>query len=107
MITTTILPPPIQQHFNRYLLLSWPDQLKHKIKDEIFPLYNKKVRPQDTGKIRDYAILMKMFEEIYERKKIEEEEYKTKIKNAPKRPSIPTTGGTCRFRKVVTEEQNV
>ncbi len=99
--TLNALPPFILQHFNSYLL----DPLlamKMNVENKIIPLSKRKIREKDTGKKKEFEKLLKEYQETYERKKIEEEEYKTKIENAKKRPSIHLTAGTTRFTRLQT-----
>jgi hypothetical protein len=99
MTITTQLPPPILQFFDPFLLDPFYGMLR-RVQDIIIPLAKKKIRPQDVGKRKEFELLKIKFMETYERKKVEEEEYKTEIKNSAKRPTIPLTGGTVRFRRL-------
>ena len=103
IVTTTNVPPAIQQYFNRFLL-DFLYGLLYKLENEILPRSLKKIRPQDTGKRKLFNLLYKEFYEVYERKKIEEAEYKEKVsKAAQKVPRIPTTGGIARFKRFQPE----
>jgi hypothetical protein len=95
--TITILPSQIRTRFDE-MLLDPLYGLWKRFEDKIKPL-RRKIRFQDVGKRRDFDKLTREFEDLYERKKIEEEEYKAKIKNAKKRPDIPVTGSTARFTR--------
>jgi hypothetical protein len=97
--TYAALPPPIQQFFDPFLLDPLYGMLR-RVQDIIIPLAKKKIRHQDVGKRKEFDLLKIKFMEAYERKKIEEEEYKTKIKNTQKRPSIYASEETCRFRRM-------
>lgn len=100
MITTASLPPPILQSFNPYLLDNAIRRKKRILDDRILPLSLKKIRPQDVGKQREFQKLLKEFEEVYGRKTIEKAEYDAKVKEAAqKRPSIPNSGATMRFKR--------
>ncbi len=104
-MTTTIItkPPPILSNFDPYLL----DPLfglKMMVEKKIIPLFHLKIRDQDLGKKKEFYKLLEMFQEEYERKKVEEEEYKTKIKNAKKRSPLPATRGTIRFTRFQSKE---
>ncbi len=99
-MTTTIscLPPDILTSYDPYIL----DRLlglKMHIKNYVEPLFLKKNRAQDAGKRKEFNKLLREFEEIYERKKIEEKEYHEKIKNSAKRSCLPIAGPTCRFKR--------
>lgn len=98
MINIVSAPPPVLTNFNPYLL----DPLmgiRHHVEKHLCRLYRKKIRPQDVGKRKEFDKLMKEFYEVYGRKKIEEEEYKTAIKNAPERPRISSSGGVMCFKR--------
>lgn len=99
--TVCCLPPPIQQYFNPLLLMEGHDRKKHYVENKIIPLSLKKIRSQDVGKRRQFDKQLKEFYQVYERKKIEKANYDAKIKEAAKkRPSLPATGGTCRFTRM-------
>lgn len=102
MITTTILPPPIKQFFDP-MLLDPLQGIKLTVENKIISLAKKKIRPQDRGKKREFERLLKQFYETYERKKIEETQYKEKIKAASKRPDFATASKTETFRKFQIE----
>lgn len=97
MTTTTIQAPQIKQAFNPYLLDPFYGLLL--TFEKLCANAKKKIRLCDIGKRREFEKLSEQFRETYERKKKEKTEYEAKIKNAPKRPGIPTTGKTCMFRK--------
>lgn len=100
MITTTILPPPILQHFNVYLL-DYLAGILNDVNNNIVPLAIMKIRKQDIGKQREFNKLYNDFLETYERKKIEEAEYKAKIKEmVQKEPCISNSGKTARFTRM-------
>lgn len=67
--TVTNLPPQILQKFNRFMLDPLYGIIMH-IKENIVPLADKKIRPQDIGRRKEFDRLLKQAEEIYERKKI-------------------------------------
>ncbi|HEX4374902.1 MAG TPA: hypothetical protein VHZ50_16475 [Puia sp.] len=100
MKTTTIsLPPPlITKYFDPYLLDRLLGMYK-KVQNRIIPLSKKKIRDQDVGKKKEFMSFLEKFYEEYERKKIEEAEYKEKIKNYKKRSSLPNTAETFRFKR--------
>ncbi len=105
MITINVLPPAIKQSFDSYLL----DRLlgmKMRVENKIKPLFQRKNRLQDIGKKKEFETLLIKFQDTYERKKIEEEQYKEKIKNAKKRSRTPDTGGVMRFRRFQSEGSN-
>lgn len=107
MVITTItnLPPPIIQHFNRFLL-DFLLGLLMMVGEKIIPLSVKKIRPQDVGKRREFDLLHKEFTEVYERKKAEEAEYKSKVKKASEKvPRLPNSSGTMRFKRFRSKEQ--
>lgn len=98
-IITSAFPPMVKQSFNPYLLDPLMGMFMH-INNKIIPLADKKLKIQDVGKKREMEKLIKEFKEVYERKKIEEEEYKAKIKNAKKRSFIPNASETCTFKRL-------
>lgn len=98
MITFTSIPVILKQFYDPYLLNPLYGMFR-RVEDKIKPLSKKKIRIQDVGKSKEFEELLIKFQDTYERKKIEKEEYDTKIKNSTKRSSIPTTGGTIRFTR--------
>lgn len=102
MKTTTILPPPIKQFFDP-MLLDPLQGIKLTVENKIINLAKKKIRPQDVGKKREFERLLKQFYETYERKKIEETQYKEKIKKADKRSSLPAASKARPFTKFQNE----
>lgn len=104
MITTiSCTPPPIVQNLNRKLLMSCLERINWDIQNTLIPKANKKIRTQDIGKKRKFDNLLAEFKEVYERKKIEEAEYKTKIKEKiEKRSNFSNTGQTCIFKRMDT-----
>ncbi|CAB4164588.1 hypothetical protein UFOVP816_49 [uncultured Caudovirales phage] len=98
IVTITTIPPQIVTYFNTWLLdpfrALWVD-----LEERILPRAKRKIRSQDRGKKREFDQLYKKFKEEYGRKEKEKAEYDAKIKNTSKRPSVPTTGGTCTFRR--------
>lgn len=90
----------IKQQFNRHLL----DPLYGFYMDvieKLVPFANRKIRPQDVGKRREFDKLLKEYKETYERKKIEKANYEAEIKEKIKKvPRIPSTGETVRFKRM-------
>jgi hypothetical protein len=92
MITTvSMLPPAILQSFLQDLLLTCIERNKLYVEKKIARLQRRKIRPQDTGKKKEFQRLIKEYYKVYERKKAKEEKYKAKIKDSTKMPSIPNS----------------
>jgi len=102
MITTTIYPfPMIQQTFNPLLLMTTLQRKKHLVESKIKPLAIKKIKPAHVGRHKDFYYLLFLFEQEYERKVKEEENYKAEVKiKVEERPYIPTSAGIIRFKRV-------
>lgn len=103
METKTIIPSPLTQYLNPYMLDPLLGILAH-VEKKIIPHAFKKIRPQDVGKQREFDKLKIKFMETYERKKAEEKEYNEKIKNAAKRSSFPASSATVKFTKFQSKE---
>jgi hypothetical protein len=76
------LPPLILQSLNKDLLSS-PYSFLHYIKEKkenILGKANKKIRPQDTRKKREFDSLIKEFEELHGRKTIEKDQCEKEAK---------------------------
>jgi hypothetical protein len=101
VITTVNLPPLILQSFSSDLLSApvWNtlEYLENRMK-KIIEKASKKIRPQDTRKRKEFELLVKEFEELYERKKIEKDEYDKKKKK--RREEMLFVGSTMRFKRV-------
>lgn len=103
--TIAITPPDISFYFNTDLLLEAWERIINRVLTKIIPLSKRKIRSQDTGKIREFDLLLKEFELVHERKKIEKADYEAKKDEAfKKRPRFPTTSGIIKFRRYVSEE---
>ncbi len=99
--TSFIAPPPISQRFDGNLLRSTLQRILHNVDKNIKPLAKKKIKGDHIGRRRQFIILLMKFNEAYERKKVEEINYQAEVKEkVKKRPYIPTTGGTCTFRRL-------
>lgn len=95
-----VLPPIANQHLNPALLGPSPG-LKIYAEDKLIRLANKKIRSQDVGKRKEFDRLLIEYRKVYERKKIEEAEYKEAFEKAKKkRPCIPNTSKTAIFRRI-------
>lgn len=87
--------------FDPHLLMTALQRMWYQFEKKILPLYNKKVRPQNVGKKKEFQYLSLKFLEQYERKTKEEDEYQEKVKAARKeRPSL-YVGKTCRFSRTI------
>ena len=102
-ITVSVLPPQIKQTFNKNLLMTYIERIKYDLETKIIPLSNKKIRPQDVGKRKQFESLKNKFMDTYERKKIAQLEYDAeKKKKAEEMPSFSTTETTRIFRHMDT-----
>ena len=100
----TIYPtcPEIRQQFNPDLLLTTLQRYLRNVRNKIIPRAAKKLK-NCSGRQREFDKLKKEFHEVYERKTIEEANYKAKMqKKAEERPCIPISGGTMRFKRIYT-----
>ena len=95
-------PPEIKQSLDKYLL----DPLYGiyiQIKENLITLADKKIRKQDVGRRKVFDRLLKEYEEIYVRKKAEEADYNSKVKEAiEKMPCFPNVTKTMRFKRLET-----
>lgn len=98
-ITITNLAPKIIHAFDSLLLMTFLQRQMHELKTKIFPLVTRKIRPQDTGKAKRFAELLKKHQELYERKKAEEDEYKKKAKEKREKRSSLHVGKTVKFSR--------
>ncbi len=98
--TISIIAPEIVQYFDRHLLGTFLDRIHHTVSNSIVPRANKKIRPQDVKKIRQFNALLNEFQEVYERKKIEEADYKAKVKEETKKRDFQNAGQTSSFKKM-------
>ena len=91
--------------FSADLLLDPWERIIKRVITKTIPLSGRKIREQDTGKRQVFDVLLKEFHEVHERKKAEKVEYESKKKEAfEKRPRLPTSSGTVKFRRYVSEE---
>jgi len=101
METVVSLPPSILQSFNANLLMSFLERIEKYVIDKIIPKAKKKIRPQDTGKQRAFDKLYKEYQEVYERKKNEEIDYRTaRQEKIKKRSNFYASGQTCKFTRM-------
>jgi hypothetical protein len=95
------LPPAIKYHFDPCLLYTTLERMHWRFNAKILPLSVRKIRPQDTGRRKQFDLLETKFKELYERKTKEEDAYQEKVKAmAPKRPNL-YTGQTIRFTRKI------
>lgn len=106
IMTAANLPPVIMQYYNP-LLLDHLNFLLSKVEMEIIPLANRKIKPEHTGRRKQFDKLLKEYREEYERKKIEQVKYRAAIKEkAKKRPGLSNAGGTYVFARMDTKEHH-
>ena len=105
METNVNICPIIKQMFDPDLLLDFLGRSLKRLNTKIFPLSEKKIRPQDIGKRRDFDRMKIEFEELYVRKKAAQEKYDKESKElSEKRPRLSAKGGTCMFKRMGTRE---
>jgi len=90
--TISIVAPKILSSFSPDLLISILDRNKKNVETKILKLQRIKIRTQDLGKRKEYY-------EEYERKKTEEKNYETKIKDAHERSRLSTSSSTVQFKR--------
>ncbi len=98
--TISIILPTINQNYNKNLLSTpLPSRLDyyHHAREKIIELSKKKIRIQDIGKKRELEKLLKEFEEEYERKKIEKENYEREVKESKEK--MPPCSATMCFKR--------
>jgi hypothetical protein len=95
----THIPPPINNHFDLYMLDPMLS-IKTHVENVIIAKAKKKIRERDIGKKKQFDQLLFDFMETYERKKIEKNEYDAKIKEKTKKMrDFPTSGKTMCFER--------
>ncbi len=101
MITTTISAPAISMIFDGNILMNTLQRIHHKLENTIKPLCQKKLKDDHIGRRRQFIILLMKFSETYERKTIEEADYKAEIKaKIEKRPHISASSTSACFRRL-------
>lgn len=103
MENRTIIPPQILQYYNSALLSTpyrvTPETFKSRLPKIVLKAcmkYNLKC----PGKKKEFNKLLSEFLEVYERKKIEDEEYQAKKQDQEKRSSLSATGNTIIFKRM-------
>lgn len=104
MITTIAnIPPMVCQYFNSNLLRTplsiTPEYYDREFKEILEKAY-RKYNTKCIGKMDQIKKVAEEFDELYERKKIEEENYETERKNKKKKPTFSVTGNTLRFKRM-------
>jgi len=97
--TISIVAPKILSSFSPDLLISILDRNKKNVETKILKLQRIKIRTQDLGKRKEFDKLIKEYYEEYERKKTEEKNYETKIKDAHERSRLSTSSSTVQFKR--------
>jgi hypothetical protein len=92
--------PTIKQYFNPNLLLSTLERLKYNVNNKILPLAMKKLQ-NCPGRQAEIDKLLDKFMSVYERKEIEEADYKAKNKKKiEERSCISISSRTMCFRRL-------
>lgn len=101
MITIiSILPPPIKQTFNRFLLMTTLERMRWIYRNKIIVLAIKKLQ-NCPGRQREFDKLMDEWEKTYGIKEAEEVNYKAEVQEKiKKRSCVPTSSGTVLFKKI-------
>jgi hypothetical protein len=106
MITYSIKPPEITTQFSADLLLTLLQRIERRV-EKIKILAAKKLKENHVGRRRQFVILLMKFNEEYERKKIEEADYKAENKKKiEERPSLSNVGSTCTFKRLRFQERS-
>ena len=101
----TVIPPAVIESLD--IMLLDPLLGMYRRFEKLVVRAEKKIRAQDVGKRRDFDKMSRQFEEVYERKKAEEAEYKKSVKEASqKRPCLSATGSTLKFKRFQREKQD-